>query len=175
MRTMMKVQMDMEAGSEAIADGSLPQLMQDVMERLEPESAYFGPEGGVRTAFIVFNLKDSSQLPALSEPLFSTVKANIQVFPMSSALRLEPGVAPRAERHKVRGMVCAALTGRNDVISRLEPDCAFHPVPTRRVGRTLEPNRRDVLHLAAGPATAGFRCLEPHCTAGEPLKTAWIG
>jgi hypothetical protein len=37
MRMMMKVQMDTEAGSNAVADGSLPQLMQDVMGRLQPE------------------------------------------------------------------------------------------------------------------------------------------
>jgi len=65
---MMKVQMDTQAASQAVADGSLPQLMQDMMGRLQPESAYFGPEDGVRTAFIVFDLQDPSQLPRLRSP-----------------------------------------------------------------------------------------------------------
>ena len=68
MRMMMKVQMDTQAASQAVADGSLPQLMQDMMGRLQPESAYFGPEDGVRTAFIVFDLQDPSQLPRLRSP-----------------------------------------------------------------------------------------------------------
>src|SRR4051794_31714268 len=61
MRMMMKVQMDTEAASRAIADGSLQQLMQGAMARLSPEAAYFGPDDGFRTAFIVFDMQDPSQ------------------------------------------------------------------------------------------------------------------
>ena len=41
MRMMMKVQMDTEAASRAIADGSLPQVMGETLRRLNPEAAYF--------------------------------------------------------------------------------------------------------------------------------------
>ena len=92
MRMMMKVQMDTEAGSKAVADGSLPQLMQEMMGRLEPEAAYFGPEDGMRTAFIVFDMKDPSQLPALSEPFFSKLKANIKYFPVMDREALQKGL-----------------------------------------------------------------------------------
>jgi hypothetical protein len=92
MRMMMKVQIDTEAGSRAIADGSLPQLMQETLGRLQPEAAYFGPENGIRTAFIVFDLQDPSELPALSEPLFSTLKANIQMFPVMDREDLQKGL-----------------------------------------------------------------------------------
>ena len=44
MRVMMKVKIDTEAGSRAIQDGSLPQLLQQTLENLQPEAAYFGPE-----------------------------------------------------------------------------------------------------------------------------------
>ncbi len=63
MRMMMKMQMDTEAGSKAIADGTLPQVMGKTMEALKPEAAYFGPSDGQRTAFIIFDLEDPSQLP----------------------------------------------------------------------------------------------------------------
>jgi hypothetical protein len=92
MRMMMKMQIDTEAGSRAIADGSLPQLMQETLGRLQPEAAYFGPENGIRTAFIVFDLQDPSELPALSEPLFSTLKANIQMFPVMDREDLQKGL-----------------------------------------------------------------------------------
>jgi hypothetical protein len=92
MRMMMKVQMDTEAGSRAIADGSMPQLMQDTLAQLKPEAAYFGPENGIRTAFIVFDLQDPSQLPPISEPLFSKVKANIQMFPVMDREDLQKGL-----------------------------------------------------------------------------------
>ena len=57
MRMMMKVELDTDRASAAIQDGSLPQLMQATLERLQPEAAYFGPEAGLRTAFIVFDLQ----------------------------------------------------------------------------------------------------------------------
>lgn len=92
MRMMMKVKMDTEAGSRAIQDGSLPQLMQETLGRLQPEAAYFGPEDGQRTAFIVFDLKDPSELPAISEPLFSKVNATIKMFPVMDREDLQKGL-----------------------------------------------------------------------------------
>jgi hypothetical protein len=92
MRMMMKVKMDTEAGSRAIADGSLPQLMQETLGQLQPEAAYFGPENGVRTAFIVFDLQDPSDLPRISEPFFSKMKANIQMFPVMDRDDLQKGL-----------------------------------------------------------------------------------
>lgn len=92
MRMMMKVQMDTEAGSRAIADGSMPQILQETLGRLQPEAAYFGPENGIRTAFIVFDLQDPSDLPSISEPLFSTMKANVQMFPVMDQQDLQKGL-----------------------------------------------------------------------------------
>ncbi len=97
MRMMMKMQLDTAAGSRAIADGSLPKLMQDTMGRLQPEAAYFGPDDGVRTAFIVFDLKDPSELPRITEPLFSKMKANIQMFPVMDREDMQKGLEQLAE------------------------------------------------------------------------------
>ena len=92
MRTMMKIKLDTEAASRALADGSLPQLMQDTMARLQPEAAYFGPEHGVRTAFVVFDLKDPADLPSISEPLVSKLKATIEIFPVVEREDLQKGL-----------------------------------------------------------------------------------
>jgi hypothetical protein len=93
MRMMMKVQMDTEAASNAIADGSLPQVMEETLGRLKPEAAYFGPENGMRTAFIVFDLDDPSQLPPITEPLFNRLKANVQMFPVMDREDLQKGLS----------------------------------------------------------------------------------
>ncbi len=92
MRMMMKVKMDTEAASRAIQDGSLPQVMQETLGELQPEAAYFGPENGVRTAFIVFDLQHPSQLPAVSEPLFRTMKATVEMFPVMDREDLQKGL-----------------------------------------------------------------------------------
>lgn len=92
MRMMMKVRVDTEAGSRAIADGSMAQVMQEALGRLQPEAAYFGPEDGIRTAFIVFDLQDPSQLPPITEPMFSKFKAKIEMFPVMDRDDLQKGL-----------------------------------------------------------------------------------
>jgi hypothetical protein len=92
MRTMMKIKIDTEAGSRMIADGTMPQLLQETLGRLQPEAAYYGPEDGIRTAFIVFDLQDTSQLPALTEPLFSQLNAQVEMFPVMNQEDLQKGL-----------------------------------------------------------------------------------
>lgn len=93
MRMMLKAQMDTAAASKAIQDGRLPAVMQSVMESLKPEAAYFGPEGGLRTAFIIFDMTDPSQLPAISEPLFSAFNARVEIFPVMNQDDLQRGLS----------------------------------------------------------------------------------
>ena len=93
MRMMMKAKMDSAAASKAIRDGRMPKVMQSTMEQLKPEAAYFGPDGGQRTAFIVFEMDDPSQLPAISEPLFSEFHATVEVFPVMDRADLERGLS----------------------------------------------------------------------------------
>ncbi len=96
MRMMMKVRMDTEAGSRAIADGSVGEILGATMERLQPEAAYFGPENGVRTAFVVFDMQDPSQLPSITEPLFGKMKAHIELFPVMNQEDLQKGLGQLA-------------------------------------------------------------------------------
>jgi hypothetical protein len=94
---MMKVHLDTEAGSRAIADGSMPAVMQETLGRLQPEAAYFGPDHGIRTAFIVFDLEDPSQLPSITEPLFSTMSATVEMFPVMDREDLQKGLGQLAQ------------------------------------------------------------------------------
>ena len=93
MRMMLKAQMDTAAATKAIQEGRMPTVMQSMMEKLKPEAAYFGPDGGKRTAFIIFQMDDPSQLPAISEPLFSEFNARIEVFPVMDRDDLERGLS----------------------------------------------------------------------------------
>lgn len=69
MRMMLKAVMDTEKGNEAIRNGSLGKIIEGVVEQIQPEAAYFAGEDGQRACFMVFDMTDSSQLPAISEPL----------------------------------------------------------------------------------------------------------
>jgi Domain of unknown function (DUF3303) len=98
MRMMLKAQMDTATASRAIQEGRMPTAMQSMMEMLKPEAAYFGPEGGHRTAFIIFEMDDPSQLPAISEPLFSEFGAHVEVFPVMDRNDLERGLSALGNR-----------------------------------------------------------------------------
>jgi uncharacterized protein DUF3303 len=99
MRMMLKAQMDTAAATQSIEAGRLPAAMQSMMEQLKPEAAYFGPDEGHRTAFIVFQMDDPSQLPAISEPLFSEMGAKIHIFPVMDRDDLERGLSALGQGH----------------------------------------------------------------------------
>ena len=92
MRTMMKITVPVSNGNKSIQDGSLPRVIQTTLESLKPECAYFMAEGGKRTAVLVFDLKDPSQIPVVCEPLFMAFDADIQLTPVMNAQDLQTGL-----------------------------------------------------------------------------------
>ena len=92
MRTMMKAQLDVDAANQAIKSGTLPKLIESTLARLKPEAAYFLTEDGKRTAYFFFDLKDVSEIPALVEPWFTTVKAAVSLCPVMNADDLRIGL-----------------------------------------------------------------------------------
>ena len=63
MRIMLKANWDIEAGNAAARDGSLGTTVQSILEQQKPEAAYFLGDNGSRTAILILNLDDSSQIP----------------------------------------------------------------------------------------------------------------
>jgi len=92
MRMLMRVSLPVEQGNKAIKDGSLMQAVQSMMQETKPEAAYFGPIDGVRTAFIVFDLKDATDLPMIGEPLFVKLNAKVEFSPVMNADDLKVGL-----------------------------------------------------------------------------------
>jgi hypothetical protein len=68
MRMIMTVSIPVEAGNAAVLNGTLGSTIQQILEDLKPEAAYFADEDGKRTGFIIFDMKESSQLIAIAEP-----------------------------------------------------------------------------------------------------------
>lgn len=93
MRMLLKASMDTEKTNEAIRSGKMPQLIQEMMEQLKPEAAYFTVEGGVRTAYVVFDMQDSSQMPATGERFFLDMNAALDFTPVMNAEDLRKGLS----------------------------------------------------------------------------------
>ena len=82
MRFLLKVVMDVEAGNRLAKAGKLGTTIQSILEELKPEAAYFLDTDGQRTGLIFFEMKDASQIPAIAEPWFLALKANIEIHPV---------------------------------------------------------------------------------------------
>jgi hypothetical protein len=90
---MLKAQFPVEKANQAIRDGSLPRIMQAMMDELRPEAAYFYAEDGLRTAVMVFDLKDPSRIPVVAEPLFMGLNASVEFRPVMNREELQTGIA----------------------------------------------------------------------------------
>jgi len=90
---MAKVEIPVEAGNEGVSNGKIPQVIQETAERWKPEAMYFTTFNGMRTAFFVFDMPDSSGIPVFSEPFFQGFNANVQLVPVMNGEDLQKGLA----------------------------------------------------------------------------------
>lgn len=93
MRVMLKATLDTDKANEVLRSGKMQDLLAETLEHIKPEAAYFGPEGGRRTCFLVFDMKDSSDLPPVGEPFFSHLNAQVEVFPIMNLDDLKKGLS----------------------------------------------------------------------------------
>lgn len=93
MRMMLKVTIPVKAGNATIKDGSLPKIMNEALARLKPEAAYFMAENGVRTAMMVIDLADPSNIPSIAEPFFMAFNAGVTFQPVMNADDLKKGLS----------------------------------------------------------------------------------
>jgi len=97
MRTMLKMQLPVEAGNEAVRSGRIAEVIRATVERLQPEAAYFGTEDGKRSAYVVFDLQDPSQLPVIAEPLFQELNGSVSFAPVMNLEELQKGTEQAAQ------------------------------------------------------------------------------
>jgi hypothetical protein len=90
---MARISMPVEAGNKAIKDGSLGATMQSAAERWKPEAMYFTTFDGNRTAYMVFDLPDTSDIPVFAEPFFMDLNADVELAPVMNGNDLQRGLA----------------------------------------------------------------------------------
>jgi hypothetical protein len=93
MRMMLKVTVPTDVGNRAMKDGTLQRVLQATLTKLNPEAAYFLANEGCRCAMLFFEMHHASDLPAISEPLFTELEAEIEIVPVMNAEELDKGLS----------------------------------------------------------------------------------
>ncbi|MEV4442068.1 hypothetical protein AB0K09_24280 [Streptomyces sp. NPDC049577] len=92
MRTLLRARLDTPAANAAIRDGSMMKGIEELMERLRPEAAYFTTMDGGRSCFFVFDMQDASEMPACAEKLFLGMDAEVEMHPVMNIDDLRRGL-----------------------------------------------------------------------------------
>jgi hypothetical protein len=74
----MQVRMPHEEFNSAVQDGSAGDKLGRIVAEANPEAMYFTEFDGQRTAIMVVDIQDSSQIPQYSEPWFLMFNADVE-------------------------------------------------------------------------------------------------
>ena len=93
MRVMARITLPVESANKAIKDGRLPKVIQRATERWKPEATYFTTFDGLRTAYMVFDMPDVSDIPPFAEPFFMEFDASVEIVPAMNGEDLAKGLS----------------------------------------------------------------------------------
>src|SRR5215212_12029612 len=82
MRFLLYVSIPTEAGNSVVQDPNFLQKIEDYINNVKSEAAYFGPSNGNRTMFFIVNMDTPDKIPIILEPLFQEFKAKVEVHPI---------------------------------------------------------------------------------------------
>jgi hypothetical protein len=82
---LLRASIPVETGNAAAKAGTLGSTVERILADLKPEAAYFfADDSGQRSASIIFEMADSSQIPSIAEPWFLAFNATISLRPVMS-------------------------------------------------------------------------------------------
>jgi hypothetical protein len=153
---MAKITIPVESGSQAVKDGSIGKIIQSAAERWKPEAMYFAAPEGQRTAFIVFDMADSSDLVPFCEPFYQELDADVEIIPVMPPTTCRGDSTSSAEskyprRPGVRAPLIPQLSGRvrhgPPVLRRRPPPpAAFLENQEGQVSRPVPPSSSFRIH-----------------------------
>jgi hypothetical protein len=78
MRMIMHVDFPPEPFNTLVRNGTAGAALQKALNDVKPEAAYFSEENGRRGGVLIVDVPDASKIPALSEPFFLTMNAEVR-------------------------------------------------------------------------------------------------
>src|SRR5688500_4137812 len=92
MRSMLRITMSTEATNRTMQEERMQGLIDRTTEKLRPEATFFTADGGKRTAYFFFDMKDVTDMCMIAEPWFLATNAEIDIKPVMSRDELQAGL-----------------------------------------------------------------------------------
>lgn len=84
MRFLVRVTIPTETTNMLMQSGEFASTIQTILSEIKPEAVYFTEEQGMRTAILIVNMQDASQIPSIAEPFFHAFDASVEFHPVMS-------------------------------------------------------------------------------------------
>jgi len=78
MKMIMHIDFPPEPFNTLVRNGTVGAALQKALNDVKPEAAYFSEENGRRGGVLIVDVPEASKIPALSEPFFLTLNANVR-------------------------------------------------------------------------------------------------
>jgi hypothetical protein len=82
MRYMVKFKIAIDAGNAALRDPEFGAKMKQYLTEVKAEASYFTSMNGQRGGYIVLDVNQASEIPAIAEPLFLWLHADVEFLPV---------------------------------------------------------------------------------------------
>jgi hypothetical protein len=92
MKFLIRAKIPTEAGNLMVTDPNLLKNLEDHMNKVKPEAAYFFEADGNRVMAFITDMQSADQIPALAEPLFQGMGANVEFHPVMNFDELKKGL-----------------------------------------------------------------------------------
>ncbi|MHB9026130.1 MAG: panthothenate synthetase [Armatimonadota bacterium] len=78
MRMLMEVRIPNNPFNDLVREGSAGKVLGKILDTVKPEAVYFTERYGQRGAIIILNVENPSQVPAIAEPFFLQLDAEVE-------------------------------------------------------------------------------------------------
>ena len=102
MRCLVKATMPVEAGNALVQDPNFSKRLESILGDLKPEAVYFAIERGQRTIYLIVNAVSGADLPAIGEPLWLSLHADVEIIPLmdrADMAKATPSILQAAKKY----------------------------------------------------------------------------
>ncbi len=78
---LLTIRIPIEAGNTALRDPDFGKKLNEILAGIKAQAAYFTTIDGQRGGYVVVDIKDASEIPAIAEPFFLWLQADVSFVP----------------------------------------------------------------------------------------------